>query len=452
MIWTGDERRIKVFERKQFFKGLGRRNSYLTLPGRDCMDVQLGIDLSVLGEDTRITAVERSKTVFAYISKWFLQNWPGATPGPILTSLCDLTDLVPLDLVFLDYLGNPTHDDAYWIRNHLRPQLLPGARVGITACKCYRNNHLLAEIRSLLVNRHQDYFWRVQHTLRKAGLPKSYYDFSAMYYILVRCYLLYNYAYEFEPCYYRENKHSATMMLFNVSNIQKGGIAHSPEEDAIFSEINRIVDRKHKGSLLHTVTDVRLTPDNPVRPSALLPARRPSILPASTIPEGDLPMPDSRISEFVARFFEVQQLREPTRNDKMRGLKRSITVYAQSAKDIAAVYRQIKGLITKKGGDASLIEPKPMAATVKTTKPMAATVKTTPKLIQGQVGRVSGDTLLTMTMVVQKLFVASTSGEKASAGRLKARYIDQQVNKGKSRDYLERWVKARLTSMVNASV
>lgn len=61
-------------------------------------------------------------------------------------------------------------------------------------------------------------------------------------------------------------------------------------------------------------------------------------------------------NELIERFFEVQQMPNGVKHDKMRGLKRSLTVYCSKHGNPDYARRCVKRGITIKGGDASLID------------------------------------------------------------------------------------------------
>lgn len=250
-MWNPEERQVKVFQRNRFLKGVGRRHHYLTLPGEDCADIELALQLNILNKRrSSIVAVEREADEYGYIMQWFARNWPQAKPGPRHAGLCNVRDLDKLDLVFLDYMGNVTQQDAAWMRTCLAQALIPGANVGITACQAYRNNRFIPAVGEQLRWHHLDYFRSVQRSIRdQCGLPKGFLHFAAIYYILARCYFFPNHDFHFQPCYYKEpSRNGMMMMLFNLENFQEiddSGLI--PEQVAVEKTIHRIVAASSDG-------------------------------------------------------------------------------------------------------------------------------------------------------------------------------------------------------------
>ena len=217
------EREAKKIQRDKFFEGLNSCKSYLTLCGRQCVDIQEALRKGILTHQDRITAVERENEDYAEIHKWFRENWPGGVPGPIhsdLHRLSALTTLTSYDLVFLDYLGNLTFEGADWIRNHLAPCLLPGARLGMTISSSQRGSVFYPALEKHLRRWYPDLCSITGRELLRGNFPQDVLNYAVPYVILISCYLFPKHNFKWDLHYGGERESTHRMLLFRLMDMQ----------------------------------------------------------------------------------------------------------------------------------------------------------------------------------------------------------------------------------------
>lgn len=264
MNWSN--RKVKVFERRSFFQGIGRKYAYLTLPGSECLDIITGIQEKVINTQTKILAVERDAQEFSSICDWFAHNWPKDKSQLVNAELSTVIDLDPLDLVFLDYLGNITQSDAYWIKYYLAPALMHNAHLGITVSTAFRNNKLYPAVKNYVQKHHPTYLQKKIRYIRDHGrYPKKLLEFFAVYYTLIHCYLFPDHSCTVSIEYYGEPHSSNLMVLFKLLNMQIGHRDLDEDESAIHDAIDEIVQPSIRG-LCMSKTLVPVSPkENPMK-------------------------------------------------------------------------------------------------------------------------------------------------------------------------------------------
>lgn len=239
MNWA--TRKVKVYQRQAFFDGVGPRYSYLTLPGADCMDIQTGRDAGVLTNDTHVLAVEREQESFDKMCDWFVSNWPRAHRRVEHCELSEIKVEPQVDLCFLDYLGNLTIKDAYWIKHNLVPNLLPNANIGITTSLPLRGNRFIPACESVLKEHHAPYFKDTMRLIRDKSYPPLLIQRLSVYAILISVYFMRNYTHTLRIDYYREQNSPYLMFLFRIANINYSEKQLDSASEAVYDSIDGIV-------------------------------------------------------------------------------------------------------------------------------------------------------------------------------------------------------------------
>ena len=243
-MWV--KRVAKKAARELFLHGLSDKTSYLTLPGEDCADVALAKSEEVIGINTRVTGVEMDKSTFNKICLWFEENWKSRLKPRLLHSkLCKVDYIDPVDLVFLDYLGNLTRAEAFWIRNVLNPATMKDAHIGMTIAKCVRGNRFVPDCIEMLKEHLPDYWKETSRDIRDStrDMPTDLLPICTVYTILIRCYLFPHHDFDLQINYYGEKGSPYIMVLFRLNGVKpvKNGLL--PVEQEAQSLLTSLVEQ-----------------------------------------------------------------------------------------------------------------------------------------------------------------------------------------------------------------
>jgi hypothetical protein len=243
-MWSEQERPAKEQQRDQFFAGVQQSRCYLTLPGIDCGDLRTGCKLGALNPNTtKVVAVERELGIYQAIHRWIDKNW-SASSQIHHKEMADLQEFWPVDLAFLDYLGNLTCKDCTWIKQTLCNKLLPGTTLGITVCNAYRGSVLVPAVRELLVNNHSRYFFQASKELRDNGeFPDTLVEFLNIYHVLLKCCLFPGYFFNLEINHYGEEESACIMCLLKMTNLRKEAYKQTTEESKINEALTSLVQQ-----------------------------------------------------------------------------------------------------------------------------------------------------------------------------------------------------------------
>lgn len=261
MNWS--ERKIKILARKQFFDGVGRSNSYLSLPGAQCEDVKVGLRRSVLDPRSRLTLVEHDAALFNQLCLNLSKIWrSGIKPVLLNKPLSQVLSFDPIDLAYLDYLGNLTFEDSQWIGKTFTKLLLPNAHIGITVASAYRNNGFIPAVRSLL----QQYFRPQYNDSSLAWMdrkcPKSMVEACATYELLINYCLFADFQYDMKMYWYGEPSSPFMMLLIVLNNVSKKKFELSEVEASMRGALNDLVYSKNPNGLSLLGIDVQIREQN----------------------------------------------------------------------------------------------------------------------------------------------------------------------------------------------
>jgi hypothetical protein len=136
--WT--KRPLKGEARAFALASPGPWAGYLSLPGARCCDLEMGLATGKFGPDSRVMIAECGAAEAQSIRAWLGMHWPFRPPLVHFGGLHKMAVPYPVDMAFLDYLGNPRLQDWDWMDRVLRPRLLPSASVALTAALATRGN------------------------------------------------------------------------------------------------------------------------------------------------------------------------------------------------------------------------------------------------------------------------------------------------------------------------
>lgn len=232
-MWTEFERPVKVFARKQFFDSKRRAaSSYLTLPGRDCVDILAGLKEGYISDNTIIQAVEKNEVDWMMICDVLAKHHISSQTHLWHGHLYNYTPIQPLDLVFLDYNGCITASDAYWQRNVLSQSILPGAKIGITLNPNKRNNHFIKAL-SRMCRNHDGFHSFVSRTSNRMSISlrsRKAKEDAALYSMLLQDYCFAGFDFNVEFYKYKD---TCPMYLVILSDLQ-------PKEPVLTERSNNI--------------------------------------------------------------------------------------------------------------------------------------------------------------------------------------------------------------------
>lgn len=322
-MWANRHR--KQMQREMLFDGLAPLRRYLTLPGAECQDVLTGMLAGKLTTETELIGIERDVLTYHAMCGWLAGRWRGpcrTVHGPLHT----VKVYKPVDLAFIDLLGNLGAWESYWIRHDL--QLIDHGRLGLTVLRQARANVFIPAVEHLLQSRYRQYYTQTQREARNQRVPGDLLGVAAIYVILLRCYLLARADYEIRVIPYGEAGAHSLMLFFHVDNI------------------------RHVGDNALTETEVKVEADL-IRLVEQQKAR--AYVPADNTSETEV-YDVSKIQDMVAKFRQVTALpNRRQRYNKIRGLNRQITVFANQSENPDYARRCVRRAMTQAGLDWSLL-------------------------------------------------------------------------------------------------
>jgi len=127
----------------------------LWMPAADCHDIRLAFDKGILGQNSRIIAVERDPATFITMRTTLrkiarerkLHHEPVLINAPLHTVALDQS----LDFAFLDLCGTCDAPILCWVEYVFAPKLAKGAELAVTCTYAKRNSSFLQDCRDTLL-------------------------------------------------------------------------------------------------------------------------------------------------------------------------------------------------------------------------------------------------------------------------------------------------------------
>jgi hypothetical protein len=263
------ERPQKKLARKLLFSNIGKVNTYLTLPGNECMDLKTGHEMGSLNEGTHIIAVERIEENYQEIDKWLKTSC--FKKYEIYSSELYKVNIPKIDLAFIDLLGNIISKEMNWMKNILGKSIIDNGRIAITITTAFRNNILIKNLLNLMNSKkYKTLFLEKQKEVRKTNVPYKYCPIIALYWLLIRDYILFDLSYDFRFYTYKESKSQYPMALILIDLKQgfNAPIDILEERRELEKDIQAIVQTCNDGNSSLKETIVR---DN-IKPNAVIKA------------------------------------------------------------------------------------------------------------------------------------------------------------------------------------
>ena len=242
MNWNN--RSTKKQAREIFLADLGEKSSYLTLPGPQCVDVALAQRWKVLGPEALVQAAEKEKGNFDAMCLWFAEHWKSERrPRLHHCHLCEVEAIEPVDLAFLDYLGNLNSAESRWFRRVLAPALLPNARLGMTVSSNIRANRFVPHCCRMLKHEFKNYYQRTSAEVRDSGVfPNRISWFLTTYTVVFRVYLFPNHNFSMSIHPYAESQSTHVMVLFCLRGMESRPDMLSEEERKIERALVEVIE------------------------------------------------------------------------------------------------------------------------------------------------------------------------------------------------------------------
>lgn len=263
-MWKPEERFMKVYARELFLVDAPSRcKHYLTLAGEDCQDVKEAYESNRINSETLITSAEKNGENHEKMLAWFAKNKSMFKNKPRLHKgeMCEVSDLEPVDLVFLDYVGNLTAPDCVWINDHLAPSIVPNGYLGITVAINTRGNRFIPNLTKMLKQKYPELYKKNGLEIResKGSLPANHMRFVTTYTILLRHYLFANWSYDFNINWYGEKESSYQMFLFRLSNMRREKNNKAPIENKLKIDIDKLVNNHRNTGIFVSAMNVPIS-------------------------------------------------------------------------------------------------------------------------------------------------------------------------------------------------
>lgn len=244
--WT--KREVKVFARQQFFSGLDKSDSFLSLTGPQCADLICGMDMGIIHDQTQLTLVEQDAECFKHLCQNLTKVWRSKLKPVVLNMpLCKVQKFEPVDCAYLDYLGNLTYEDSQWIMNPFRDLLLPNAHVGLTISSAYRNNQFIPRLTKFLKEKFPSaYSAHMQAWLRRK-FPNTMVEACATYELLLTYCLFSQYTFDMNMYWYGEKSSPFMMILIVMNNLNKASIKFTQEMTDMEQGMLQIINSRPGG-------------------------------------------------------------------------------------------------------------------------------------------------------------------------------------------------------------
>lgn len=253
-----NSRKQKTTYRDYFFQNTTRKQHLVTLAGAQSACVDTAKKLQIISpERSFVTAVERDRHTFNEMKKWFVKNWKPNAQQLENEELHNVCEIRPVDLLFLDFLGNPTAEDAFWIKNIIEPKLLPNAQLGMTVSKAIRNNHFIKGLIKLLDEKfHARTLQTAQEVRDTQKYDSSVVPLITAYILFFDCYVLNGYTFELTANQYGEEGSPHVMVLFKLTEIQKCKHPTSEEDRQIQKAISEFIGVQKIAKMKHYVEEL----------------------------------------------------------------------------------------------------------------------------------------------------------------------------------------------------
>jgi hypothetical protein len=185
----------------------------LLLPGYKCECIKTALEKGVVTTQTVCLFVERELESACGIKQWITEHWDMPFPPLVHYGELHKLSLVPVDLAYIDLLGNLTRVDLKWIQRELVPNLMPGCDLAFTFSVPFRGNKFIKSALEVVKTKHTDLF----RTRIESVCVESRVKEIAVFYEILFEEILAKHSYNVEFLTYKDTVF--TMLVMMIRNI-----------------------------------------------------------------------------------------------------------------------------------------------------------------------------------------------------------------------------------------